>query len=727
LAGGIGGSNDCQHAATAPIEPRPIVASKSEELPAWADRTLTVWRGMRRFAEFAQTMTWVRYEDFLHNPSLALQQICEELGVGYDEGWQLRWQQYHKITGDRPSGNRRTIAATPRSPVDCQFWNSLRQNEDFFATLELLGYPTPEPLRRRWYAGGELRTDPARILREENKPDAQASAPPASLDDASGVSAENVDWDEEVVRSRQVCDESDGDAENVLRLAEALGWIGQVDEAADVLLKLTEECDDRADDELGMLVRVFSATCDTLERAGRKFESIPIRRRFAEVDPTHQGNLFQLSLLLAGVGEVDESLAYCRRLLDIDSRHTGAAANYLLYMNYSDRYTAAEISNEHFRIGMRFTQPADELPKRPRMAAEKIRVGYLGSDFYTHPVGKIILPILQSHDRERFEINVYHDGKKSDAMTASIRESVDYFTNVHGWADERLLESVRRDDLDVLIDLGGYTGGGNRLKILAKRLAPVQASFLGYPHTSSIPAMDYRLTDRFADPPGLTDHLYGERLVWLDHAHLAWRPYEVSEGISIPPDDRPTLGAFNNVAKISPATISAYAEIMRRVPDANLVLKYGDRFGVATLRDRYRQAFAARGVLPHRLQFRTKTESLTEHLRTMASVDLALDSFPYQGTMTSLECLCVGTPIISCCGDYYAHRATSAMMIRMGLQELVADDQDEYVEIAVELLHNRNRLPSLREEVRHRFAESALTDTVGLARELESVFEGWFR
>jgi len=122
-----------------------------------------------------------------------------------------------------------------------------------------------------------------------------------------------------------------------------------------------------------------------------------------------------------------------------------------------------------------------------------------------------------------------------------------------------------------------------------------------------------------------------------------------------------------------------------------------------------------------------KTESLTGHLRTMASVDLALDSFPYQGTMTSRECLCVGTPIISCCGDYYAHRATSAMMIRMGLQELVADDQDEYVEIAVELLHNRNRLPSLREEVRHRFAESALTDTVGLARELESVFEDWVR
>lgn len=708
-----------------------------------------VWRGISEFAKFVQSITWIRYEDFLHHPTSSLRKICGALEVGYDDGWEHRWQDYHKITGDAPRGRRRSIAPKPRVAVDRQFWKSLRKNEDFFATLDLLGYATPEPLRRRWYAGPDLPVDRLIVADETNQfvstvplMTPEMDSTPAlpitkrsnrrllNLKGGSGTVADEdcgTDWDDEVVQSRQAFEESSGDAECSLRLSKALGWIGQVDEAADVLLKWVHDRDASESVDITLLTRVFSSTCDMLDRAERKYESIPIRRDWAQLDPTHQGNLFQLSILLAGLGEIDEALFYCRRLLNVDARHTGAAANYLLYMNYSDRHTAAEISNEHFRIGMHFTQPSDSVPLRPRMTTEKIRVGYLGSDFYTHPVGKIILPILRSHDRQRCEINIYHDGKKSDATTGAIKSTVDYFSNVSECSDERLMETIRTDDLDVLIDLGGYTGGGNRLKILARRLAPVQASFLGYPHTSAIPTMDYRLTDRFADPPGLTDHLYGEQLVWLEHAHLAWRPYEIAECIVATPSENPTLGVFNNVAKISPAAIAAYAQILRRVPRASVLFKYGDRFGVSTLRDRFLQAFAANGVAPHRLQFRTRTETLMEHLQTMANVDLALDAFPYQGTMTSLECLCVGTPIVTCCGDYYAHRATSAMLIRLGLQELVADDCDEYVEIAVELLHDRSSLRSLRVDILQRFNQSALTDPIGLARELESTFGAWIR
>ncbi|WP_186775164.1 O-linked N-acetylglucosamine transferase family protein [Allorhodopirellula solitaria] len=718
-----------------------LVSKRMEALGAVWDDGL-IWRGMRAFAEHVQAMPWVRYEDFLHCPGTALRKICDVLGFPYDDRWRQRWQSYDKITGAAAKRERGVIAPKPREAVDPEFWKSLRHNDDFFATLELLGYPTPEPLRGRWYAGAAGIGSPSgAIVAPSQRLPATCSkaiqADSASVQPILGESQSArtsrvrsdrpTDWDEAVVQARQAFEESSGDVESTLRLAEALGWIGQVDEAADLLLKRMNASKGVSQHPAAISVRLFSATCDMLDRGERKYESIPIRRRWAQVDPRHQGNLFQLSILLAGVGETDESISYCRQLLRTDARHTGAAANYLLYMNYSDRYSAAEISNEHFRIGMHFTQPSDAVPTRPRMAAERVRVGYLGSDFYTHPVGKIILPILQSHDRQRCEINVYHDGKISDATTHEINESVDYFTNVHGWSGDRLSESVRKDELDVLVDLGGYTGGANRLKLLARRLAPVQASFLGYPHTSAIPAMDYRLTDRFADPPGLTDHLYGEQLVWLEHAHLAWRPYEIAQDISPVLGKQPVLGVFNNVAKISPAAIAAYAQILKRVPQASILFKYGDRFGVSILRDRYRQAFAAHGVPPHRLQFRTRAETLQEHLQTMANVDLALDAFPYQGTMTSLECLCVGTPIISCCGDYYAHRATSAMFIRMGLQELVADDSDEYVEIAVELLHDREGLKGLRAEVWNRFHHGALTNPHGLAGELESTFAGWVR
>ncbi len=507
-----------------------------------------------------------------------------------------------------------------------------------------------------------------------------------------------------------------------MQLAEALRWMGQADEAADVLLGLAGRCEPI---DPARLMAVLSFACDCLEAADRKFESLPLRRLWLRHEPGHLGNLFQLSLLLAGIGEVEESLVYSRRLLDLDRRNLGSAANFLLYLNYSDRVSAAEIANEHFRLALRFTDEPDVLVNRRIPPGEKIRVGYLSSNFYTHPVGKIMLPILQAHDHERFRIYAYHDGKRSDANTLAVHQAVDHFVTTHGWTDLQVLEAIRREQIDILIDLGGYTGGGNRLRVLAKRAAPIQASYLGYPNTSAIQTIDYHLTDRFADPPGTTESFYNERLVRLDHAHLAWQPYPILNQVQVAPRGQPVVGLFNNVAKVSATAINTYAEILRRVPEARMIFKYGDRYQVPALQDRYRREFAARGVLPDRLEFRTQPESLLEHLTTMASVDLALDSFPYQGTMTSLECLAVGTPVLSCSGEYYARRATSAMLMRMRLHELVAGDPQEYAEIAVQLLHELPVLRDLRATILQRFHGGPLTDPEGLTRELESLFQQW--
>ncbi len=147
---------------------------------------------------------------------------------------------------------------------------------------------------------------------------------------------------------------------------------------------------------------------------------------------------------------------------------------------------------------------AERVDDRVRAINERIRIGYLASDFYTHPVGKIMLPILQSHDRERFDIRVFHGGKKSDALTQAVKLAVDELTVIHPWSDDRVVETIRAQGIDVLVDLGGYTGGGNRLRALSCRVAPIQASFLGYPNTSALPTIDFHLTDWLADPPGLS-------------------------------------------------------------------------------------------------------------------------------------------------------------------------------------------------------------------------------
>ncbi len=698
---------------------------------AWDDAV--VWRGMREFAEAIQGMPWFRYEDFLAAPSETLKAICDAVDVSYDGAWIDRWASYDKITGDTPSHRRTVIAPTERKALEPEFWKCAGDHPDFHATLDLLGYSTPEPLRRKIFASEMASIQcVSRKGTQRLAADRPIAARPNSLETGpnDGQHIKSVcasdksfkDWDDEVVRWRQVIAEDPTNLEAHLRLAEALRWIGEVNEAADTLLSLARR---NTPFSVDFERQLLPLVCDTLDKADRRFEGIEFRRRLAQLEPENKHNLFQVSLLLAGVGEVDESLAYCRRLLETDRQHLAAAANFLLYINYSDRYSAAEIANEHFRLGMRFTQRAEVLESGERRPSAKLRVGYLGSDFFTHPVGKIMLPILQSHDRDRLHVTVYHDGKKSDANTDSTRKAVDVFKNIHGWDDDHVFREIRSDELDVLIDIGGYTGGGNRLGVLSRRVAPVQASFLGYPNTSAIQTIDYHITDRFADPPGLTEHLYGEQLVWLDHAMLAWRPYKIAKDIIAEPHSGPVLGAFNNVAKISPKALKTYAAIMRRVPDARLIFKYGDRYGVPAMRDRYRREFAANGVLPDRIEFRTRAESLDDHLRTMASVDLALDAFPYQGTMTSLECLAVGTPIVSCCGDYYAHRATSAMMMRMGMHELVASDAEEYEEIAVQLLYDLDTLRQLRPQVKAMFYSGPLTDPSGLARELEEKMLGW--
>ena len=661
------------------------------------------WLGTRRFAESIQSMPWFRYEDFLERPAEMLKSLCGALEIAYDPGWQERWVRYDKVTGDVIKQSRNTIRPSERQPLDLDFWVGLRDNEDLDATLQLLGYPMPEPLRRKWFsvpgiehAGQSRVTDVPTLLGKR--------------------------WDDEVVRWRQACLDAPSEVGPHVQLAQALRWIGETHEAADLLVNVSRHCEEFPLDAQRTLLSLVS---ETLEKADRKFEAIEYRRRLAAINPFNKNNLFQLSVLLGGVGEVDESLAYCQRLLELDHDHLGAAANFLLYSNYSDKYTAAEIANHHFRLGMRFKQPREDLPSRARQPGERIRIGYLGSDFYTHPVGKIIIPILESHDREQFHVTTYHDGKKSDGNTDTARKAVDDFVMTSGWPDDQVFERIRGDNLDVLIELGGYTGGGNRLQVLSRRVAPIQISFLGYPNTSALPTIDYHFTDRFTDPPGLTEQLYGEQLVWLEHAMLAWRPYRISSEIEVESRDGPVLGLFNNVAKVSPSAIKTYANIMRRVPESKLILKYGDRFSVASLQDRYRREFAASGIGPHRLEFRTKSESLEQHLRTLKSVDLALDAFPYQGTMTSLECLSVGTPIVSCCGDFYAHRATSAMMMRMGLYELVAGDPDEYAEIAVQLLYDLGSLRELRRTVEERFRSGPLTDPLGLTREIEARIRDW--
>ena len=654
-----------------------------------------VWQGIRAFAEQIQDLYWFRYEDFLNNPDKALQDVCNAWEIPFDPSYRDQWYEYVKVTGDRPPLGRREIRPNPDRIVPETVWGELVGNPDVVTAFDLLGYPLPDRLKR-W----------KRITQ---------SAGVNSLDDLL-MCADTADSDgrteEAINQLREILSIYPGNVEARNRLAGCLLKIGDLAESYQILCGVLLDSPDS--------VPALRSMVHCLFQQDRRFDAIPHQARLCQLCPDDLNNLFAYSTALTGIGAVDEAMTYCQRVLRKDPHNYGIATNYLLFTNYKDDLTAAEIAREHFRIATRFSSEEDFSPSSQRRS-DKVRVGYVSADFKIHPVGKIFEGILCQHDRSRFELYAYHDSDKTDALTTKVIENVDSFREIHGTPNDEVLALIRNDNLDVLFDLGGFSGGGNRLKVFARRAAPVQVSFLGYPNTTALHTMDYRLTDSLADPPGDSDEFYSEQLIRLDCSHLAWVPYDCVKEVHPKIHSGPLrIGSFNNVAKISNSAIDCWAKILRRCPSVILHMKYGDRFEVKLVQDRFYRLFAERGVLPERIRFHPCCPTYKQHLETVQEIDLALDSFPYQGTMTSLETLSVGTPIVSKAGEYYAHRATSAMVERIGFPELVARTNEEYVEIACQILNDAKGLRALKSHVRSRFHEGALVNTREFTQQLET-------
>jgi predicted O-linked N-acetylglucosamine transferase (SPINDLY family) len=447
-----------------------------------------------------------------------------------------------------------------------------------------------------------------------------------------------------------------------------------------------------------------------------------------ELDPGKPQHSPDLANTLGSAGCIQESLFYSRKTLAVAPQHKAAASNYLLTLNYSDRETPEAVAREHFRLAPLWItgkRRAAEAFPHSRDPQRKLRVGYVSSDFATHPVGKIMQPIVAAHDQASFEIYCYYSGKADDHWTKKTRQAASVFREVRELNHESVERLVLEDRIDILVDLGGHTGGGNRLEVFASGAAPIQMAFLGYPSTSGSMSLDYRLTDAYCDPPGRTEHLHSERLIRLQRGFLCYRPPEAAPPIQAAPfadAGHITFGSFNNVSKLSPTALRTWAEILRRVPDSRLTFKYGGRFDSEWIRERMRLLFAAEGVDPARLTFLPSIPAVAGHLEVIGKADIALDPFPYQGTHTTLETLTMSVPVITLCGETYVRRASSALMMRLGLNDLVAHTPEEYVNLAVELANNGSLLKELRLGLRERFFSSDICDVAGFVAELEATY-----
>ncbi|MBL8835430.1 MAG: tetratricopeptide repeat protein [Alphaproteobacteria bacterium] len=402
----------------------------------------------------------------------------------------------------------------------------------------------------------------------------------------------------------------------------------------------------------------------------------------------------------------------------------------LFALNYGADRSAADIARHHraWASAHHADHPAPAPFANEPDPERRLRIGYVSPDFVTHSVASFIAPVLAAHDRDQVEIHCFADVPRPDAVTLALRNRSDHWHDVAALDDAALTTLVRRDTIDILVDLAGHTAD-NRLGVFARRAAPVQVSWLGYPGSTGLPAIDYRLSDDVADPEGQADVLSTEKIVRLPQGFHCYQPPEDAPPPAPPPhlaNGFVTFGSFNTFAKLSPVTLQLWAAVLDAVPGSRLVLK-DNRLHDDVTAQRHRDRFAGAGIDPARLTILRRAPDTSAHLCAYAQIDIALDPFPYNGTTTTCEALHMGVPVITLAGDRHAARVGASLLHQVGLDDCVATRSADYLQLARTLAADHDRRQRLRGNLRGRLAASPLGDRSGFARRLETAYRTMWR
>ncbi len=446
--------------------------------------------------------------------------------------------------------------------------------------------------------------------------------------------------------------------------------------------------------------------------------------------PEAHANLGQVALR---EGDLDTALSCFKAATVHAPAYSGAHFNYFFCLNYSADYGPAEIFAEHTRWARQHADPLlQEARPFPNSCnpGRKLRVGYVSPDFHAHSVSYFIEPVIRHHDRDRIEVFCYSNLIKPDQVTERIRAQADMWHDIHLKTAKQVCEQIRKDQIDILVDLAGHTGR-NRLLVFAQKPAPIQVTYVGYPNTTGLAAMDYRITDAYADPPGMTEQYHTEQLVRLPRCFLAYAPPAHSPDVAAPPVLRKghvTFGSFNNVAKVGRSVVALWSKILHAVPRSRLMLKHF-AFVSPDARERFTALFSAHGIAADRIDLLDFVPSASSHLELYHEIDVALDPFPYNGTTTTCEALWMGVPVVTLAGRVHAGRVGVSLLSNAGLAELIAQDEASYGDIAVRLSTDPERLAELRSSSREKVKCSPLTDAAFLTRALEGeyarMWQGW--
>jgi predicted O-linked N-acetylglucosamine transferase (SPINDLY family) len=459
---------------------------------------------------------------------------------------------------------------------------------------------------------------------------------------------------------------------------------------------------------------------------GNRDEARPCFEGAVRIKKDYPEAIYRLGVVWAEQGFPDRALDHYRHALALRPDDPAVQSSLLLLYHYRPDYEPAACFAEHLRWGRQFelqgargaARDPDPSPRQSRDPHRRLRVGYVSGDFCAHVMGRYSEAVIASHDRSQVEVFCYANVHREDAFTRRIKALADHWRSVPGLPDEGVAQLIREDRIDILVDLSGHTGG-NRLRVFALRPAPVQVTHCGYPDTTGLAAIDYRLTDPYCDPPGQTERWHIEKVVRLPEAHWCYAPPALPEVNPLPAQEpgAVTFASFNNPAKITGPMLALWARILQKLPRARMVVQCAvGRAG----EERVRATLAANGIEAGRLRLLGR-ESGQAYYHLYHDVDICLDTYPYASCNITADALWMGVPVVTLAGPTCVTRLGVSAIVLAGLEDLVTDSEVAYVETAVRLANDLPRLKELRACLRGR-AQGTLGNVERFTRQLEAAY-----
>jgi len=475
------------------------------------------------------------------------------------------------------------------------------------------------------------------------------------------------------------------------------------------------------------LVEAYRNLAVVMSDNDRLDEAIALLQKAIRIDPTHAHVHSSLAVALAQIGQLDEAIATFRRAVELSGGDAHLQSNLVYAVQFHPDYDSAAILEESREWSRQHEQPIARERGHSfgnnRSPERRLRIGYVSSNFSGHVVGRNALPLLQNHTGAAVEIFCYSNSSRVDDISRRFFAAANHWRQIETTDDSKTVEPIRNDGIDILVDLSLHLAE-NRLTVFARKPAPVQVTFAGYPGTTGLCAIDYRLTDPYLDPPCDCDSCYSERSVRLPNSFWCYDPQAMQPADELPIAPLPalasghvTFGSLNDFRKVNEGVLELWSRVLAAIPESRLILLVPR----GNSRRRVLNYLNSRQV-----QF-VDRQDRAAYLKTFDRIDIGFDTFPYNGHTTSLDSLWMGIPVVTLIGRTVVGRAGWSQLCNLDLRDLAAETPAKFIEIATRLATDLPRLSELRQGLRDRMRRSPLMDAKGFARQVETAYRTMWR